>query len=168
MSPEEVREAIESREAVETAGALGDLLEEAGGETDAEALEQVIRDAERWRESLDGAGDGVELAEQLDRALDRVERLEAQARARGGGTDHPSCWYDEDGSVGYLFDVALLARGFVVDLFDTSEHRLERDLLPLEAVRTGSLLTEAEFLSQTRAVYQWSVKRGGVPRILAA
>lgn len=125
LSPAEVREAIESRDAV-----------------------------------VDSGEDAAALVERLDRANRRIERLEDQARARGGGgSDHPSCWYDRDGTVAYLFDVALVARGFVVDLARAPQHEAERALLPLDLVQTGSLVSPAQFLRQTRPVYEWSVER---------
>ena len=158
MSTDEIRDAIENRDAIETGRALEELLETNDGADGQEPLEQVVQDAKSWRDS--SGSDSAALAKQLDRAQDRIERLEAQARARGGGgTDHPSCWYDRDGTVAYLFDVALTADGFVMDVAHAPQHEAKRELLPIDAVRTGVRLTQAAFLSQTRAVYQWSVER---------
>jgi len=123
------------------------------------------RDADNWRELVRemeaGDADPAVLAEQLTQARERIERLEAQAAARGGGgLDHPSCWYDRDGTVAYLFDVALAPDGFVAAMARAPEHEAERQLLPVESVRTSRLLTESQFLRQTRSVYEWSVERG--------
>jgi len=56
--------------------------------------------------------------------------------------------------------VALAPDGFVVALARAPEHEAERQLLPVESVRTSRLLTESQFLRQTRSVYEWSVERG--------
>ena len=180
MSPAEAEELLAAHRAVEMADAYAELeqaMREAGVEATpgelrdmADVMEAAARrgmspaearEAIESRNGLEEAGaDPVALAEQLGRARERIERLEAQARARGGGgTDHPSCWYDRDGTVAYLFDVALLADGFVVDLAKAPEHEAERNLLPLASVRNARRLTEAQFLRQTLPVYEWSVER---------
>ncbi|MCE2557570.1 MAG: hypothetical protein J4F98_02850, partial [Acidobacteria bacterium] len=180
MSPAEAEELLAAHRAVETADAYAELeqaMEEAGIEATpgglremAEAMNAAARrgmSAAELREAIESRDEGeatvadpAVLAEQLDRARERIERLEVQATARGGGgADHPSCWYDRDGTVAYLFDVALVARGFVVDLARAPQHEAERALLPLDLVRTGRVITQAQFLRQTRSVYEWSVER---------
>jgi len=180
MSPAEAEELLAAHRAGETADAYAELeqaMEEAGIEATpgeiremAEAMNAAarrgmspaeVREAIESQDDVEAAGaDPAVLAEQLDRARERIERLEAQAAARGGGgLDHPSCWYDGDGTVAYLFDVALLADGFVVDLARAPEHDAERKLLPVGSVQTSRLLTEGQFLRQTLPVYDWSVAR---------
>ena len=136
-------------------------------------LQRVLRervdeheDAENWRELVREiettfpAPSAANVVEQLQRAQERIARLEAQARSPGGaGTDNPSCWYDQDGTVAYLFDVALAADGFVVAAARAPQHEAERAQLPIGGVRQGRLLSEARFLIQTLPVYQWSVER---------
>ena len=180
MSPTEAGELLAAHRAVERADAHAELeraMEEAGvsatpGELRemAEAMEAAARrgmSPAEVREAIESRGameevdaDPVALAEQLGRARERIERLEAQARERGGGgTDHPSCWYDRDGTVAYLFDVALAPGGFVVAMARAPEHEAERGLLPIGAVQTSRLLTQRQFLRQTLPVYEWSVER---------
>lgn len=182
MSPAEAEELLAAHRAVEAADAYAELeqameaasLEATPGELRemAEAMNAAarrgmspaeVREAIESRDEVEAeaaSADPAVLAGQLGRARERIERLEAQAAARGGdGLDHPSCWYDGDGTVAYLFDVALVAGGFVVDLARAPQHEAERALLPLDLVRTGRLVTQAQFLRQTRAVYEWSVER---------
>ncbi len=180
MSPAEAEELLAAHRAVETADAYAELeqaLKEAGVEATpgelremAEAMNAAARrgmspaqvlEAIESRDAMEEAdADPVALAEQLGRARERIERLETQARARGGGgTDHPSCWYDRDGTAAYLFDVALAPGGFVVARARAPEHEAERGQLPVGAVQTSRLLTEAQFLRQTLPVYEWSVER---------
>ena len=147
------------------------LLEDEALPEDPAALRAALRervdehrDAENWRELVRQMEtvdvDPAVLADQLDRARERIERLEAQAAARGsGGADFPSCWYARDGTVAYLFDVALAPDGFVVANARAPEHETERGRLPTASVRTSRLLTEGQFLRQTRPVYDWSVER---------
>ena len=180
MSPAEAEELLAAHRAVETADAYAELeqaMEAAGLEATpgelremAEAMNAAsrrgmspaeVREAIEGRDEAEAIGaDPAVLSERLDRARERIERLEAQAAARGsGGLDHPSCWYDRDGTVAYLFDVALAAGGFVVAPARAPEHEAARKELPVASVQTSRLLTEAEFLRQTRPVYDWSVAR---------
>lgn len=127
------------------------------------------RDADRWRELVRETETTPDVLREMADAMSAAARAgmspaevrEAiESRQVGGGSDHPSCWYDRDGTVAYLFDVALVASGFVVDLARAPQHEAERALLPLDIVRTGSTLNQAQFLRQTRPVYEWSVERG--------
>ncbi len=146
----------EVRDAMETYPALDAALRNRGGETTPRAVERMVRDAQRWR---DYAGEAdVDLAAELGRANQRVERLEAQVQG-GGGTDHPSCWYDGDNTVAYLFDVALTEVGYLLQPARAPQHERARAALgdELAPVRTGRMLTPAQFREQTRPVYAWSV-----------
>ncbi len=181
MSPAEAEKLLAAHRAVETADAHADLeqaMEAAGVEATPGELREMaaamnaaarrgmspaeVQEAIESRDELEAEAASAEpavLAGQLGRARERIERLEAQAAAQGRGTDHPSCWYDRDGTIAYLFDVALVARGFVVSLAQAPQHEAERELLPVGSVRTSRLLTEAQFLRQTLPVYEWSVER---------
>ena len=111
--------------------ALDDALGRLGDQMTPDALAAMSRDAGRWREEAGG----------------------------GRGTDHPSCWYDADRTVAYLFDVALTDDGFVIQPAHTPQHEEARAELPLESVRTGTILTARQFLDQTRPVFSQSVER---------
>ena len=149
--------ADEVRDAVEVYPALDEALRARSEGTAAQAVEHLVRDAQRWR---DHAGENVDLMAELDRASERIERLEAQAQAQGGGgTDHPSCWYDEDNTVAYLFDVALAEAGYLLQPSRAPQHERARAALrgELTPIRTGQVLTPAQFRDQTERVYLWSV-----------
>lgn len=110
----------------------------------------VRRDSEKWWKLLG-------LVDKL--VPERTpEAIAARVREAGGsGTDHPSCWYDDDSSVVYLFDVALTDGGFVLWEALSPQHHHKRTLLPLGDVVTGRTLTTEQFLAQTRPLFQWSV-----------
>lgn len=116
------------------------------------------RDAGNWRELVRQSA--LLVPKRTPEAI--VRELEEGRKARdrtkgGGGTDHPSCWYDDDGSVAYLFDIALTDNGFVLKEAQSPQHRRERALLPLDDVVTSRTLTTEQFLAQTRPVFQSSV-----------
>ena len=148
-----LREARHALDLYDAHRALDETLRRRGREPTRQAFEELVRDAEYWREL--GGDDRTTLAAALDRANEQVARLEAQARGRG--TDHPSCWYDDDSTVAYLFDVALMETGYVIEPAQAPQHASKRSALPLAAVRTGTTLNAQQFLEQTRPVFDWSV-----------
>ena len=95
-----------------------------------QAVVKMAQDAKRWREE-----------------------------SGGRGTDHPSCWYDQDRTVAYLFDVALTDDGFIIQRARAPQREHKRESPALDSVRTGRLLTAQQFLSQTEPIFLWSVAR---------
>lgn len=175
MTPAEVRNAIENRvwnEVVDDAGRLvepedlRDLLDAVRA-----AAEQGLS-PEQVRNSVDAQSRLEQALDERDREREKAESLQMQLRSLGGGTDHPSCWYQDDGiTTAYLFDVALTARGsLVVDfaatspeyVLDASGRRLgttgeARASLPVGSVRLQEPLSPGEFLRQTKPVHDWSI-----------
>ena len=105
-----------------------------------------------------------EVREELEQALARAERAErtaAQAGTGPGGTgsDHPSCWYDDDGDVEYVWDVALHERGFLLRPGPAPVNGHRRVSLPINDTTTGRYVTPSEFVAQTKPLYDWSVAR---------
>lgn len=170
MSPEQVAEAVEMQRE------FAEALAGEGREAAEKAVRETIQDAHRWREM--GGENAAPLKDRLEEVLDerdqereKAESLRERLRSLGGGTDHPSCWYQPDGiTTAYLFDVALTARGrLVVDfaavspgyVLDASGRRLgtteeARASLPVGSVRLQELLSPGEFLRQTKPVHDWS------------
>ena len=88
-----------------------------GAVPDSQTLMGIVRDAKRWRNGTenDMASPLAQAEEQIVILSEQIERLRNQVQG-GGGTDHPSCWYDDDGSVAYLFDVGLMEAGLILRL----------------------------------------------------
>lgn len=152
LTPEEIAEAAR------VADTARDALRERGLEPTREAVEELFRDAERWRER---AGQSLDrMAADLERAEEQVERLRAQARSLAGpgrgGMDHPSCRYRDGSRVAYLFDIGLVESGYLVRPAEVASDPAERAALPLDRVRLDRALRESEFLEQTQALFDWS------------
>lgn len=152
LTPEEIAEAAR------IADTARDALRERGLEPTPEAVEELFRDAERWRER---AGQSLDrMAADLERAEAQVERLRAQARSHAGpgrgGMDHPSCRYRDGRRVAYLFDIGLVESGYIVRPAEVASDPAERTVLPLGQVRLDRTLRESEFLEQTQALFDWS------------
>ncbi len=88
---------------------------------------------------------------------DAKERIADTEVGDGRGTDHSSCWTDNDNTVAYLFDVALVDGGYILQPAGARQHEHKRASLPLSRVRTGRLLSSTEFREQTRELLEWSV-----------
>lgn len=154
--------AQEVRDAIATHRAVQDSLRERGAEATSQAVQNLVADARRWQERF-GDSQDQDVVESASRHIERlerqVERLQTQVRG-GGGTDHPSCWYDTDNTVAYLFDVALTDAGFIVQPARAPQHEPKRASLPLDPIRTGQLLTPGQFQEQTRELFERSVADG--------
>lgn len=148
-------------EAARIADAAREALRARGEEATPEAVAALVRDAERWRER---AGQSLtELAANLERAEEQVERLRAQSRSRSrsgagrGGTDHPSCVYRAGDRPAYLFEVGLVDSGY---LLRPAEIALDppANLRPLRpaAIRPDRALGETEFEERTQEIFDWS------------
>lgn len=157
LSPETLVEAARIAEAAREA------LRARGEEATPEAVAALVRDAERWRER---AGQSLtELAANLERAEEQVERLRAQSRSRSrsrsgagrGGADHPSCVYRDGDRPAYLFEVGLVDSGY---LLRPAEIALDppANLRPLRpaAIRPDRALGETEFEDRTQEIFDWS------------
>ena len=171
LSPEQVANAVEAQQE------LAEALNSEGDEATEEAINEVVNDARRWREM--GGEEVSTLTDRLEEALDErdrereeVERLQDHIRSLGSGTDHPSCWYLDDGiTTAYLFDVALTSLGLVVDFAATSQDVVSasgdrlgtaaeaRSSLPIGSVQRQQLLRPEQFLRQTRGLHDWSKER---------
>ena len=171
LSPEQVANAVEAQQE------LAEALNSEGDEATEEAINEVVHDARRWREM--GGEEVSTLTDRLEEAIDErdrereeVERLQDHIRSLGSGTDHPSCWYLDDGiTTAYLFDVALTSLGLVVDFAATSQDVVSasgdrlgtaeeaRASLPIGSVQRQQVLRPEQFLRQTRGLHEWSKER---------
>ena len=171
LSPEQVANAVEAQQE------FAEALNGEGDEATEEAIRDALHDARRWREM--GGEEVSTLTDRLEEALDErdrereeVERLQDHIRSLGSGTDHPSCWYLDDGiTTAYLFDVVLTPRGLVLDFAATSQEVVSasgdrlgpaeeaRASLPIGSVQRQQLLRPEQFLRQTRGLHEWSKER---------
>ena len=157
---EQIAALFEAEALPEDPVALGAVLRErVDDHRDADNWRELVREIETTPDVLREMADAMSAAARAGISPAEV-RDAIESRHVGGGSDYPSCWYDRDGTVAYLFDVALVGRGFVVDLARAPQHEAERALLPLDLVQTRSVVSQAQFLRQTRPVYAWSVERG--------
>jgi hypothetical protein len=120
--------------------------------TDSDKLKNLL---EAEKERADSAEEKLRVANNKIRNLDRKF-------GSGKGTEKPSCWSVETGkrkgAEEYIFDVAVLPNGYI--LRDRKLlHRIEdQKKLPLSKIRFEKLISNAEYLSQLRPLFEWSEK----------
>ena len=122
------------------------------------ASELVIRLstlAERRSDSLKMVQSSTGEISRLRRQVDGLRREVNLAR---GGSDFPSCWYDEDGDRVFLFDVAMRDEGYWFQLTRSALEMLPTFSGPDPSGVVGRTLNETEFLDVVLPLYGWSVQ----------
>lgn len=130
-----------------------------------QALEE-IQDAEKQMQALAAVGnkDGEQaLAKQLEAQSYRIanqegqlKRYESQLQAAGQGKGQRPCWVERDGTIDYLYDVALESNGIRMKERTYAARARERAQLPLPVTSPDETLTQSEFLRRTEALFHYS------------
>lgn len=90
-----------------------------------------------------------------------VEKLLELVReySAGKGTEVPSCWTLDDGTIEYIYDVNLTPAGLVVRETDLSQRASERQMLPVQNIVLNQDISEQLFLFSTSDLFEWSKSR---------
>lgn len=150
VTPEQARELERTLEG--TKQVLDDLRQraaKAGGNP--AAVEATLREAmSRW---ADVAMDNRNLAEQ-----GRYWKTRWEQEAGQGKTGVTPCWATE-GTVDFIYDVALTDDGFLVRRNDTPQWAEDYSRLPTSGFRFLSLMSHSEFVAAARPLFEYSVKK---------
>ena len=126
------------------------------------ALEEIRAAAQQMRQ-LAAAGSSDQLAKQAEVQSFRIanqegqlKRYEKQLETSGQGKGERPCWVERDGTIDYLYDVALGSNGIRMRERFYPERTQERDNLPMSPVDPSEEISEAEFLRRTDALYRYS------------
>lgn len=74
----------------------------------------------------------------------------------GKGTEVPSCWVQDDGTIEYIYDINLTPNGLVVQETDLPHRAKERQTLQVKELLIDQEISEAAFLSATSNLFEWS------------
>lgn len=87
-----------------------------------------------------------------------VEKLLELVReySAGKGTEVPSCWTLDDGTIEYIYDVNLTPAGLVVRETDLPQRASERQMLPVQNIVLNQDISEQLFLFSTSDLFEWS------------
>jgi hypothetical protein len=95
----------------------------------------------------------------------QVANLQLAMRASGKGTVYPPCWADEaTGKPEYIFDVSITSSGIVVRDNAIPHRSADEANLPIQAIKFGERRSGHEFVSETRALFDWSNRQDPVCR----
>ena len=160
--PEAIKNALENaREYENLKSAIQERLPD--GEMNIEELERELASLSETKQQLAKFQDAARSSgfslepEAIKNALESAREYE-NLKSEGKGTEMPSCWTREDGTIEYIYEVNLTPTGLVVrETTDVSPHRVdERRTLPVEKLSMEQDLSEASFLLATSDLFEWS------------
>ena len=116
----------------------------------------------RLRALAERRGDSLRVLQpstlEIARLRRQVDGLRREVNIARGGSDFPSCWYDEDGDRIFLFDVALRDEGYWLQLTGIASEKRLAFSGPDPTSVVGRTLDEMEFLDEILPLYGWSVE----------
>lgn len=114
-------------------------------------------------EALKASGDVAKIAAEKKEAEVEAERLKGQlANAQktlaryGKGGELPSCWADPvTGKTEYIFSIQLTSKGLIIYDRHLPNRMEEQARLPLSGIAFNREIEQAQFLDQTKPLWQW-------------
>jgi hypothetical protein len=85
----------------------------------------------------------------------QLQYLEKRLAALGQGKGERPCWVEPDGSIEFLYDVVLTSAGIRMKPRADLEQKWKFADVSLPAIDPAEVLTESEFLSRTRSIYEY-------------
>ncbi|MCE2435757.1 MAG: hypothetical protein J4F29_23015 [Candidatus Latescibacteria bacterium] len=76
--------------------------------------------------------------------------------SEGKGTEVPSCWTHEDGTVEYIYDVKLTPTGLVMRETNLAHRAEDWETLPVQNIVLGQDISEDAFLAATSHLFEFS------------
>ncbi len=160
-TPDKIGKALqEAREIIKTFAKIGDK----SGEEIMKALEEA-EEIKKSLAELEGKS-GKEILQELKALRTESKRLGGQlANAQkklaglGKGNEMPSCWAKPDGSVEYIYEVAVTSSGMNVRETYLPHRENDRGLLPISTVLQEQEVSSATFNSMMKPLFQWSIEK---------
>ena len=122
------------------------------------SIDDVKRELEKAKEYVEKAREGAQASgfgENPDAVRDSLLSY-GKLISAGKGTEVPSCWTREDGTVEYIYDVKLTPTGLMMWETDLSHRAEERQNLPVQDIILGQDISERAFLSATSHLFEFS------------
>ena len=145
------RELVLLRDAKQQLARLQSTAEEAGFLSEPEIIIKTLELGREYSAIRELLPDGERNVEKL---LELVREYSA-----GKGTEVPSCWTHDDGTIEYIYDVNLTSTGLVVRETDLPQRAGERQVLPVQNIVLNQDISEQLFLSSTSDLFEWSKSR---------
>jgi hypothetical protein len=126
-------------------------------------LEEILQQAKKAEELEECAVDQVtiaQLAQENKKLKTNKDNLTGQLQhcvAERKGYGHPPCWVTQEGRIQPIYDVILRKTGLIIVDNKIQDRQVEQNQLPLSDIKYNQILGKADFLSQTKELYNWSV-----------
>ena len=133
-------------------------FQERFGENSIEELQRELgsfREAKQELEEIHEAAQKSGFSTHPDAVKDTLISY-GKLTSAGKGTEVPSCWTCEDGTVEYIYDVKLTPTGLIVRETDLSHRVEERQNLPVQNIVLGQDISEDAFLAATSHLLEFS------------
>jgi hypothetical protein len=177
-----IRELVSSREALRQAGVVHSRLAEAvelinkyeeaarksGVEPTPRGVTEALLESKELKEALAEVSDKSvqEIAQENINLRTETSRMEGQlANAQkklesfGKGNEMPSCWAKPDGTVEYIYEIAVNNNGMIARNTNLPHRDADRKLLPTMMVIHNQQVSSSKFISMSLPLYQWSVEK---------
>ncbi len=99
-----------------------------------------------------------ELNERTGHLQEALRSAKEQLAGKGRGMVYPSCFRNIDGKPEYIFDIEFNAADMILREVDLPHRMEEKASLPFSVVTTNAPIGAAQYLAETTALYEWSVK----------
>ena len=142
------RELVLLRDAKQQLARLQSTAEAAGFLSEPETIVNTLELGREYSTVRELLPDGERNVEKL---LELVREYSA-----GKGTEVPSCWTLDDGTIEYIYDVNLTPTGLIVRATNLPHRADERQMLPIQNIVLDQDIPEQSFLSTTSELFEWS------------
>jgi hypothetical protein len=165
-TPEGISSALD--EAKELVAQYEDAAREAGVPPTPEGVSRALVESREIQEALAEFGDmtgkeivqeGMELRTENTRLEGQLANAQKKLVSLGKGSEMPSCWAKTDGTVEYIYEVAVNSNGMIVRKTNLPHREADRGLLPNSKLIENQDVSSSEFRSMTRPIYQWSIEK---------
>ena len=142
------RELVLLRDAKQQLARLQSTAEAAGFLSEPETIVNTLELGREYSTVRELLPDGERNVEKL---LELVREYSA-----GKGTEVPSCWTLDDGTIEYIYDVNLTPTGLIIRATNLPNRADERQMLPIQNIILDQDIPEQSFLSATSELFEWS------------
>ena len=125
------------------------------GDKSLDNVKRELEEAKKYREKIQNAAEASGFSPKPDGVKDALISY-GKLISAGKGTEVPSCWTREDGTVEYIYDINLTPTGLVVRETDLPHRVDERRTLPVENIILEQDISEKAFLLTTSHLFEFS------------
>jgi hypothetical protein len=121
-------------------------------------IEALLSEKGKGENIQELAQTNVEQATTIENQRGQLRQLLERLNREGKGGVLPSCWTSPEGKIEFILDTALDARGIRVRDTAPVYRQAERERLPWPRFPADGLVSPAQFLVATEALFDWSAE----------